>query len=112
MFRIPLHRPLLVLALGLTLASTASGASSPSSGFLAEEGRGFLQFLQSFLLETTHPKAGCTIDPHGQPRCFPGGITPKHGCTIDPNGQPQCSSAMTPKHGCTIDPSGQTSCTP
>jgi hypothetical protein len=52
-------------------------------------------------------KAGCGIDPMGNPLCQP--IMPKHGCGIDPLGNPLCQP-IAPKHGCSIDPAGKPIC--
>src|SRR4029077_13543362 len=84
MFRISIRRPLLVLALGLTLTSAASASPVSWASSLTEESRGLWQFLHG-MLEGFHGKRGCTIDPNGRAVCPPP-ITPKQGCTISPDG--------------------------
>lgn len=104
-----IRRSLLVLALGLSLGSPSASAAPVSwGGLLAEQGHSASRFLEAVL--TRFPgsaKAGCSINPNGQPLC-----APKLGCSIDPNGQSQCAPAVTLKHGCSIDPDGHTACTP
>jgi hypothetical protein len=127
MFRISLHRSLLALSLVLTLSSTASAAPVSWGGPLLEESRGILLQLLRVLPGAIHPKAGCSINPNGQPICLPKHgcgidpqgqplcppvVTPKAGCGINPDGKPQCSAVVTPKHGCSINPNGAMVCTP
>ena len=117
MFRRSLH---LVLVLGLAASPALSAASTPWSVILFDllhrPGSGITL------------KAGCSINPDGQPLCQkrerrvprPGSdITSKSGCGISPDGQPLCQKQerrvprpLTLKHGCTINPDGQTFCQP
>jgi hypothetical protein len=98
-------RCLAAFVLTFALAQPMAWAASPRS----EEGLGSaLGWLDSFwrgLIE----KAGCEIDPWGQPQCGKASaIDP--GCGIDPWGQPTCGSEPTLKRGCSIDPWGRPLC--
>lgn len=91
----------LIFALVHPMAWAASGRSEEGLG----SALGWLDSLWRGVLE----KAGCGIDPWGQPQCGVGSAT-DHGCSIDPWGQLTCGTEPTTKHGCVIDPWGR--CTP
>src|SRR5438309_104141 len=102
------RRSLLALTLGLALGSSAASATALSWGTgLAEDGLGLSRFFEGVLARAFElprtVKAGCSINPDGQPVC-----APKLGCSIDPNGRTQCPPIITPKHGCSISPDGHT----
>jgi hypothetical protein len=107
MLRISLRASVIILSLGLTLASGASAAPLRWGGFFSGEGSGILGRLEAVFLGGAHLKRGCTIDPDGNLVC-----APKHGCSIDPDGTPKCPPVITPKHGCGISPDGTPFCTP
>jgi hypothetical protein len=85
MFRRSLH---LVLVLGLAASPALSAASTPWSVILFDLLHRPGQGIQA--------KAGCTINPDGQPLCqkrerrVPRPVRPKHGCSINPDGQTFC----------------------
>jgi hypothetical protein len=75
MFRTSIRRLLLVLALGLTLGSSAALASPLNWGnVLTEEGRTVSRLFAGVLMRASGSqrlKAGCSISPDGQPSCAP-----------------------------------------
>jgi hypothetical protein len=83
-----LLRSLLVVVLSLALGSPAASATPVNwESFLAEQGRSASRFLEAVITRLPEfAKAGCTIDPDGQPLC-----ATKHGCSIDPNGHTVCA---------------------
>jgi hypothetical protein len=107
MLRISLRASVIVLSLGLTLASGASAAPLRWGGFFSGEGPGLLDRLEATFLGGAHLKRGCGIDAHGNLFC-----APKAGCGISPDGTPRCPPVIAPKLGCSIDPNGRPVCTP
>jgi hypothetical protein len=102
MSRNTIRRSTLALVLSLTLASSpALAASSGSWRLAAEFGRSAWSWLASLLeggalgpKPTEVRKAGCTINPDGQPVCEPtaeSSAKSDRSCDIDPNGYTLCN---------------------
>lgn len=90
MLRVSLRASVIVLSLGLTLASGASAAPLRWGGFFSGEVSGLLDRLEATFLGGAHLKRGRSVDPNRTPK-RPPVITPKAGCGISPDGKPVCT---------------------
>lgn len=90
---------LTLVVLGISMGTPAASASTLTWGSILMEGRNAWTWIGDVLIDqhqagrTSKKRHGCGTGSNGGPRCQDPATVPtgKAGCTINPDGQPRCA---------------------